>query len=89
MRLSIGTNNAANSSIGQRSLMDNNAGKKQRSIKPLDPKDAAEIIIDGMRKDKYSIFVGNDSKMMNLFYTISSKRATRFINRQMQSLLQK
>lgn len=84
----IGTNIAANSGIDQRAMMENNS-KKQRSIKPLDPKDAAEIIIDGMEKDKYSIFVGNDSKMMDLFYRISSKRATRFITRQMQSLLPK
>ena len=85
----IGTNIAANSGIDQRAMMNNNAAKKQRSINPLDPKDAAEIIIDGMQKDKYSIFVGNDSKMMDLFYRISSKRATRFITRQMQSLLPK
>lgn len=53
----IGTNIFANYGIDQRALMNNNTRKKQRSIKPLDPKDAAEIIIDGMQKDKYSIYV--------------------------------
>jgi short-subunit dehydrogenase len=84
----IGTNIAANSGIDQQAMMERNTGK-QRSIKPLDPKEAAEIIVEGMEKDKYSIFVGNDSKMMDLFYRLSSKRATRFITKQMQSLLPK
>lgn len=84
----IGTNIAANSGIDHRAMQQVNSDKKS-SIKPLDPKEAAEIIVSGMEKDKYSIFVGNDSKMMDLFYRISSKGATRFITKQMQSLLSK
>lgn len=82
----IGTNIAANSGIDQRK-MESSSEQQKSSIKPLSPKEAARIIIDGMEKDKYSIFVGNDSKMMDLFYRISSPRATRFIAKQMKSLL--
>ncbi len=84
----IGTNIAANSGIDQRAMQQANDSNKS-SIKPLDPKDAAEIIVKGMEKDKYDVFVGNDSKLMDLFYRISSKGATGFITKQMQSLLAK
>jgi len=83
MRLSIGINIAANSGIDQHAMLENNSKNKTKGDKPLDPKDAAEIIVDGMQKDKCGIFVRNDSKMMDLFYRISSKRATTFITRQM------
>jgi len=82
----IGTNIAANSGIDQSKLVAQ-ASQERKSTQTLSPKEAARIIIDGMEKDKYSIFVGNDSKMMDLFYRISSPRATRFIARQMRSLL--
>ena len=81
----IGTNIAAHSGIDQKAMESSNQGKS--SIKPLPPEKAAEIIIDGMEKDKYDVFVGNDSKLMDLFYRISSKGATKFITKQMQALL--
>lgn len=40
---------------------------------------AAKIILDGMEKDKYRIFVGNDSKVMDLFYRLMPKKAASFI----------
>jgi len=49
--------------------------------------DAARMIIDGMEKDKFQVYVGRDAKMMNLFYRLSPKRATQFMYNQMKRLL--
>ncbi len=57
-------------------------------MKALPASEAAEIIISGMEKDQYQIYAGSDSKMMNLMYKISPKRAAALISKQMQSLLQ-
>jgi short-subunit dehydrogenase len=81
----IGTNIAANSGIANMTM--ENAENNKRSIQPLDPKDAAEIIVKGMEKNQYSVFVGKDSKMLDLFYRISPRRAAGLISRQMKSLL--
>lgn len=83
----IGTDIAAHSGIDTRAMMESSSKSNKKGIKPLAPAEAARIIINGMEKNKYSIFVGNDSKMMDLFYRLSSKRATRFITKQMESLL--
>jgi hypothetical protein len=48
---------------------------------------AAVIIISGMENNATRIYVGKDSKMMNLLYRISPGFATRFIAKQMKSLL--
>ncbi|HSM25130.1 MAG TPA: short-chain dehydrogenase, partial [Anaerolineaceae bacterium] len=83
----IGTEIATHSGIDTRAMLESNSKNKKKGIKPLEPAEAARIIIDGMEKNKYSIFVGKDSKLMDLFYRLSSKRATRFITKQMESLL--
>lgn len=49
---------------------------------------AAQQIIAAMEKNKFQAFVGNDSKMMNLFYRLNPGAATRFIQKQMKKLLQ-
>jgi hypothetical protein len=48
---------------------------------------AAEEIIDGIEKNKVRIYVGNDSRFLNILYRISPGYATRLISRQMRSLL--
>lgn len=58
------------------------------AMKALPASEAAEIIISGMEKDQYQIYVGSDSKMMNLIYKISPKRAAALISKQMQGMLQ-
>jgi len=81
----IGTNIAANSGVGL--SMSSESGRNQPSIQPLAPARAAQIIIDGIEKDRYSIFVGRDAAFMDLIYRLSPKRAANYIFRQMQSLL--
>jgi short-subunit dehydrogenase len=49
--------------------------------------DAAETIIDGMERDQFQVYIGNDAKMMNLLYRFSPRRATRFMYDRMKELL--
>ena len=81
----IGTNIANNSGVGDSLKVD--ASSNQRAMKVLPPSKAAEIIVDGIERDEYEILVGRDSAFMNFIYRLSSKRAARFISKQMASLL--
>ena len=81
----IGTNIAGNSGVGDSLKVD--ASSNQRAMKVLPPSKAAEIIVDGIERDEYEILVGRDSAFMNFIYRLSSKRAARFISKQMASLL--
>lgn len=62
---------------------------KRPSIKMTSASDAARTIISGIEKNKFQIFIGSDSKTMNLLYKLSPKFATGFIAKQMKSLLPK
>jgi NAD(P)-dependent dehydrogenase (short-subunit alcohol dehydrogenase family) len=79
----MGTNIAQNSSIDRSALM----GKNQGSIKFMAPIKAAQIIIDGLEKNKYRILVGTDAKFMDFLCRLSPKRAAGLIYKQMKSLL--
>ena len=67
--------------------MNQDADSDSAVMKALPANEAAKIIIDAIEKDKYRVFVGKDSKMMDLMYRISPKRAAAFISKQMQALL--
>jgi short-subunit dehydrogenase len=58
-----------------------------KEYKAVDPEKAAQMIIDGMEKDRYRILIGQDAKMMDFLYRLNPKRAARFIYKQMRSLL--
>jgi short-subunit dehydrogenase len=60
---------------------------KGSTIKSLPPAEAAEIIVAGMEKNLVHIYVGKDSRFMNSLYRLNPGYATRFIARQMKSLL--
>lgn len=81
----IGTNIIANSGVEQ--ISNSESGDSQRPIKPLAPSKAAQIILDGIEKDRYRVLVGSDSLFMDLIYRISPRRAANLIFKQMQSLL--
>jgi len=81
----IGTNIIANSGVEQTPNVE--SGDSQGPIKPLVPSKAAQIIIDGIEKDRYRVLVGSDSVFMDFIYRISPRRAANFIFKQMQSLL--
>ncbi|MFZ0015688.1 MAG: SDR family oxidoreductase [Acidimicrobiia bacterium] len=49
--------------------------------------DAAKIIVDGMERDDFHIFVGRDSRMMDLAMRVAPRRAAEFITNKMKTLL--
>jgi short-subunit dehydrogenase len=53
----------------------------------LTPKEAADIIINGMENDQYRVLAGKDSKMMDTLYRLSPKRAVGIIAKQMKKLI--
>ena len=77
------TNISENSGIAVE--MDQEEGSA--AMKALPANEAAEIIIEGIEKDRYSVLVGQDAKMMDLLYRVSPKRAAAYINKQMKHLL--
>jgi short-subunit dehydrogenase len=79
----IGTNIAANSGVGAGLP----AGEEQSSFKMLPPGKAAQMILDGMEKNKYRVLVGQDAVFMDFLCRLSPERAARFIYNQMKSLL--
>lgn len=61
--------------------------EESRKFKTLPAEDAAEIIVDGIEKNKYHILVGSDAKMMHFLSRMMPERAARMIYSQMRSLL--
>jgi short-subunit dehydrogenase len=47
----------------------------------LTPREAANIIIGAIEKDQHRVFAGKDSKLLNVMYRLSPKRASAFIAR--------
>jgi short-subunit dehydrogenase len=81
----VGTNIAANSGVRISPRSENT--NQQRSIKPLAPSKAAQIIIDGIEQNRYRVLVGSDAAFLDLLYRLSPQRAANFIFKQMKSLL--
>lgn len=79
----IGTNIAQNSGVGGSLNTDTDAS----SIKMLAADKAAEIILDGMEKNKYRVLVGSDAKLMDFIVRLAPERAAAFIYQQMKELL--
>ena len=51
------------------------------------PEEAARIILDGIESDDLHIYVGRDSRMMNLLNRAAPRRSTHIIQKQMKELL--
>jgi short-subunit dehydrogenase len=82
---SIGTDIAANSGVKFDQM---SAEMTQESMqKTLPPGEAAEIIVRGIRKDRFRVLVGSDAKFMDFLYRLAPRFATKYIARQMASLL--
>lgn len=80
----IATNITQNSGVAiDRPTTDN----AEQSFPMTSAEDAAAIIIDGMERDQFQVYVGRDAKMMNLFYRLSPRRATQFMYSRMKELL--
>lgn len=46
--------------------------------------DAAKQIIKGIEKNKFSLYIGQDSKLMNFMYKLNAKKAIKLINKMMR-----
>ena len=79
----IATNIAENSGID----MAMEASSDGQNIRMTSPDTAAEIILTGIEQNAYQVFVGQDSRTMNLFYRLAPQRAVKMIYNQMKSLL--
>jgi short-subunit dehydrogenase len=60
------------------------ADAEKQAGKILSAGKAAEIIIDGMEKDRYRILVGKDAKIMDILYWLNPRLAAGFIAKQMK-----
>lgn len=79
---------ATNTNIAKNSGIERNLGDADSSGMTMTSTEAAaDEIISAIEKGKFQVFIGRDSKMMNLFYKINPKAATRFIQKQMKALL--
>ena len=80
----IATNISQNSGV---TIQAPASAESSQSFPTTSAEDAAQIIIDGMERDAFQVYVGRDAKMMNLLYRLSPRRATRFMYNQMKGLL--
>ena len=51
------------------------------------PEEAGEKIVEGIAKDSFRVLVGTDARLLDLFARVSAKRTTRFIAKQIKSVL--
>lgn len=58
---------------------------EQDTSKLLTPKEAAEIIVNGMETDQYRVLPGKDSKFMDKLYRLNPKRAVSLITNKMKT----
>ncbi|WP_088104813.1 SDR family NAD(P)-dependent oxidoreductase [Halalkalibacter urbisdiaboli] len=59
--------------------------REQDMSKLLTPKEAAEIIVNGMENDEYRVLAGKDSKIMDRLYRLTPKRAAEMIAKKMSN----
>jgi len=91
VRVSVVFPGATNTDITKNSNVEvpkvTDANTKKLSAKMLSADKAAQIIVNGIEKDKPQIFTGSDSKLMNRLYRSNPVFAIKFIAKQMKSLL--
>ncbi len=81
----IETNISTNSGLTNMKAPDPEKGEK--TFKMTKPTVAAQMIIDGIEKNRYQVHIGSDSKMMDRLYRLMPERAAKLIYSQMKSLL--
>lgn len=74
---------AMNTNITKNSNVQINTTKEESNFKLLEADIAACKIIEAIEKDKFKLFLGQDSKFLKLLYKINSKWAISFINKKM------
>jgi short-subunit dehydrogenase len=80
----IATNIGKNSGIQMPTIANNDTARR---FPTTSPENAAETIINGMERNQFQVYIGNDARLMNWFYRMSPRRATRFMYNRMKTLL--
>jgi short-subunit dehydrogenase len=80
----VATEITANSGVDMPVEIPNEEEMRARSTSP---EDAARIILDGIEDNAFQIFVGRDSRTMNLLNRAAPRRSTKLIYKQMKDLL--
>lgn len=57
------------------------------SFPTTSPEVAAEMIIAAIEQNKFQVYIGRDARMMNLFYRLAPRTATKFMQKQMKAFL--
>ena len=83
VRVMIVLPGAMNTNITTNSNVKMDTTKEESNFKLLEADVAAATIIDGIEKNKFKIFLGNDAKFLRFLYKINSKWAISFINKKM------
>jgi len=83
VRVMIVLPGAMNTNITTNSNVNIDTNKEDSNFKLLEPSVAARQIIEGIEKNKFKLFLGNDSKFLRMLYKINSKAAISFINKKM------
>lgn len=78
---------AVETEITANSGVDMPTTETESRIPTTSAEDAARMIIDGIESDKLHIYVGKDSRILNLMSRAAPKRSTHLIQRQMKNLL--
>ena len=86
VRVMIVLPGAMDTNITKNSNVEVSSDSGAASFKMLSPKDGAEQIINGIKKNKFKLFLGGDSKFLKFLYKINSIWAIRFINKKMSGI---
>lgn len=76
----VATNITANSGVA---LETDDKKTKKKTHKLLNPDKAAEIIVNGMEKDKFRVLAGQDAKFTDFLYRFNPRKAANFILKKM------
>lgn len=79
----IATNIAKNSGV----VIAGRGDEPVHSFSTVTPDVAAETILNGMKRNRFQVFIGRDARMMDILYRLNPQWATHFMFKQMKALL--
>lgn len=86
VRVMIVLPGAMATNITKNSNVEVSTTEEESSFKMLSPVDGAKQIIKGIKKNKFKLFLGSDSKFLKFLYKLNSIWAIRFINKKMSGI---
>ena len=86
VRVMIVLPGAMDTNITKNSNVEVATTEESSSFKMLSPVVGASEIINGIKKNKFKLFLGSDSKFLKLLYKVNSIWAIRYINKKMNNI---